>query len=86
MGQVIKKHYSTKNEIHDGKVLVQWRGDNLEEVEVALTKALKSVKASKTNTVWLSKKDYAEIDAREAERKSKTKSRRSRTVFSMSVG
>jgi len=82
VGEVIKKHYSTRNEINDGKVLVQWRGDNLEEVEAALMKALKSIRASKTNTIWLSKKRYAEIDAREAERKSKTKRRKG--VFSMS--
>jgi len=83
-GQVIQKHFSTKKKITGGKVLVQWRGDNIEDIETELLKVLKSVQKSKTNTTWLTKQDYAERDAEEAKRKAKTK--RGRSVFSLKIG
>ena len=84
MNQVIKKGYSTKNKIPGGKVLVQGRGDNLEEIEKELKKVLKSVQSSRTETNWLTGDEYKERDKEEAERKAKR--RRPRSAFSLRIG
>ena len=81
---VISRMFTTKNQIAGGKVLVKWRGDNIDEIEEKLKKALKAVQSSRTESDWIPSAEYQISDAKEAERKLKNK--RPRTVFSMRMG
>jgi hypothetical protein len=81
--QTIQKVYSTKNKINGGKVTIKWRGDNLEEVENELRKALQSVLESKVHTKWIPVEEYIERDKRDA--KYKVDNKKTKSIFSLKI-